>query len=396
MKLTRGMAISLIYVLVGFALLMAVFAYLSRDNLFRFLLDPRVPYQTYVPPKALDYSKPESWALPPPTDQSKSAANVFVVMPTTYWGGKDWNTNPDNKQANARLMRVDVPNWAGPFRAAGYVSSPKYRAASLYSFLTIRHDARYARKLAYGDVLHAFDQWYKQIDGKGPIVLVGVEQGGLDVLGLLQDRFADNPWYRERLAAAYVIDFAVPKDMLENSLSTIPLCHTPTSTHCLITYGAFTEKNTKEINRFRNRSMVWDENGRLQLTAGKVLSCVNPVLGSDSHDFAPARLHKGGAAATDLEWGVDPAPIPGQTSTQCVDGILIIDKPGSSSLRRKRSLGARFKPADFNLFYVDLSEDAKRRVDSLRTEFKEKGRLAPPFGESISLKESPINKVPDK
>lgn len=396
MKLPRGMAANIFYSMLAASILLSVFAFLSRDNLFRFLLDPRIPYQTYTPPPVLDYTKADSWALPPDKDETRHAANVFVVMPSTYWGGRQWNTDPKNKQADERLMRIYVPNWAGPFRAAGHVAVPKYRAASLYSFLTVRHDARYARAFAYGDVLRAFDEWYKEIGGDGPITLVGVGQGGLHVLGLLQDRFADNPWYRERLAAAYVIDYAVPKDVLENGLSTIPLCQTPTSTQCLVTYSAFTEKNTREINRFRNRSMVWDKNGRLQLTAGKVLACVNPVLGAASHDFAPARLHKGGAAATNLEWGVDPAPIPGQTSTQCVDGILIIDKPVSSSLRQQRSLGSRFKPKNYNLFYADLAEDSKRRVASLRTLFEEKGRLAPPFGESVELKESPINTVPDK
>lgn len=396
MKLPLGLAANIFYSMVAAIILMVVLTYSGRDSLFRFLHDPRVPFQAYTPPRALDYTDPHSWAFPPNQGESRHAANVFVVLPSTYWGGRDWNTDPDDKKANERLMRIDVPNWAGPFRTAGHVAVPRYRAASLYSFLTTRHDARSARAFAYGDVLRAFDEWYKEIGGDGPIILAGVGQGGLHVLGLLQDRFANNPWYRERLAAAYVINFAVPTDMLENSLSSIPLCKTPTSTHCLITYGAFTEKDTKEINRFRNRSQVWDKNGRLKSTAGKVLGCVNPVLGAATHDFAPPRLHKGGAAATNLEWGVDPAPIPGQTSTQCVDGILIVDKPRSSSLRRQRSFGARFKPPAFNLFYADLAEDAKQRVASLRTQFKENGRLAPPFGTSIELKESPINTVPDK
>jgi hypothetical protein len=380
--------------LTGFLVLGAGLAYAGRDNLFRFFLDPRIPYQTYLPPAAPDYSDPASWVRSPVGETKTDAAHIFVVTPTIYWGGEDWNTPITNEKANDRLLREMTPNWAGPFQTAGNVAVPKYRAASLYSFLTTRKDAKSARAFAYGDVLAAFDQFYTDIGGTGPIVLVGVEQGGLHVLGLLQDRFSD-PHMSERLAAAYVIDFAVPLDLFENGLTGLAPCATPDDSRCVVAYGNFTESDSKEITRFRTRSMVWDEKGRLQNTQGRALTCVNPVLGGAVLDFAPSRLHQGGAAASGLDWGVAPAPIPGQTSTQCADGILLVEKPRSKSLRKKLSLGARFKPAPFNLFYADLAKDAQNRIAGLRKRFDEEGRLAPPFGGVIELQDSPINKTPD-
>ncbi|MBL4617646.1 MAG: DUF3089 domain-containing protein [Robiginitomaculum sp.] len=379
---------------IGFITLVIAAAIAGQDNLFRFFLDPRVPYQTYTPPAQPDYNDPASWVLTPELKTDPKDTHIFVVTPTTYWGGKDWNTSLDDENSNDRLIREAVPNWAGPFRGAGHVAVPKYRAASLYSFLTTRHDARAARALAYGDVLSAFDKFISAIDSNGPIVLVGVEQGGLHVLGLLQDRFHDQHM-RERLAVAYVIDFAVPLDLFETGLKGLRVCKTPQSTQCVVTYNAFAEEDDLEITRFRERSMVWDQKGRLQNTLGRALACVNPVLGAAVNDFAPARLHLGGAAASGLDWGADPAPIPGQTSTQCEEGVLLVEPARSKSLRKKLSLGKRFKPDPFNLFYADLSRDVTNRIIALNFKFEAEGRLAPPFAGTVELRDSPINKTPD-
>lgn len=383
-----------LFSLSGLIILSILFAFAGRDNLFRFFLDPRVPFQTYLPPPAPDYLDLASWVRPPALEMDDADAHIFVVTPTIYWGGKHWNTPLSNEKANDRLLREAVPNWAGPFRFIGHVAVPKYRAASLYSFLTTRHDARAARALAYGDVLAAFDHFISKTDGNGPIVLAGIEQGGLHVLGLLQDRFND-PHMRERLAVVYVINFAVPLDLFEGGLQGLSACKTSNSNHCLVTFSAFTDDDIKEITRFRERSMVWDQRGRLQNTQGRALACVNPVLGGAVLDFAPSRLHLGGVAASGLDWSTEPAPIPGQTSTQCEEGVLRIERPRSSSLRKKFSFGKRFKPDPFNMFYADIAKDAAQRVQALNEKFAIEGRLAPPFGGTIELRESPINKTPD-
>lgn len=373
-----------------FLLLVGVFAFVSRDNLFRFVNDPRVPFQTYVPPVAADYDRKAAWVRAPvPTEDT----SIFVVTPTVYWGGRNWNTPLDAPKPLERLLRVAVPNWAALFANAGVVSIPFYRSASLFSFLTVRNDARDARKLAYRDVLRAFDAFIAQTKGDGPIILAGTEQGGLHVLGLLQDRFND-PYLRERLAVAYVLDFAVPLDLFETGLKGFSPCMDETDARCIVTYGAFQKTQTAEIKRFKERTMVWDEQGQLHETKGRTLTCVNPVLGAASTAFAPKSLHKGGVAATGLEWGTAPAPLPAQTSTQCVDGILMINRPQARSLRKSIGFGARFKPDPFNLFYIDLADDAQRRMANLKERFKAEGRLAPPFEDSLEILDSPIRGVP--
>jgi Protein of unknown function (DUF3089) len=373
-----------------FLVLVLTFAFVSQDNLFRFLNDPRTPFQTYTPPPAPDYADPASWAIAP---KKHDGTSVFVVTPTVYWGGKDWNTPLDAPRPLHRLWREAIPNWAGPFAGAGTVVIPLYRSASLFSFLTIRADAQDARKLAYEDVLKAFDAFIAQTDGTSPIILAGTEQGGLHVLGLLKDRFND-PYLRERLAAAYIVDFAVPLDLFDTTLTGLNPCESAEDSRCIITYGAFLPRDKAEIKRFTERTMVWDQTGRLRPTKDRPLACVNPVLGSTGPKLAPRRLHKGGVAATGLEWGTAPAPMAEQTSAQCVDGILRIERPKSKALRKHFGFGNTFKPDPFNLFYVDLAHDAKQRVANLNLRFKTQGRLAPPFENSLDILDSPIRGVP--
>ena len=390
----RTMIRRTLYGLLVLALLLALFAYFSRDNLFRYLNDPHVPFQTYTPPPAPDYSRPSAWAMPPKADESGDAVSIFVVTPTVYWGGKDWNMPLDAKAPLRRLWRVAIPNWAGPFQGLGTVVIPLYRSASLDSFLTIRDDARGARRLAFDDVLRAFDAFIARTGGSGPIILAGTEQGGLHVLGLLQERFAD-PYLRERLAAAYVIDFATPLDLFDGPLKGLAPCADARSARCVITYGDFQKRQKTEIRRFTDRSMVWNGRGGLSLTRGRPLACVNPVLGAATQALAPRSAHRGGVNATGLEWGVTPAPLPAQTSAQCTDGILLVDRPKSASLRRKPGFGNHFKPPPFNLFYADIAHDARQRLRNWRTVMQEDGRLAPPLGAPVEIRNSPVRKVPD-
>src|SRR6516165_988857 len=103
--------------------------------------------------------------------------------------------------------------------------------------------------------------------------------------------------------------------------------------------------------------MVWTTDGKLEETAGRALLCVNPILGTTAEDFTPKRTHLGGVNATGLGLDVQPAPLAAQTSAQCDDGVLLIDRPTSPSLRDPWTWGGRFKPRTAFLFYADARRD---------------------------------------
>ncbi len=375
--------------------LIGVLVFAFQDNLFRSAMDPRTPFQTTPAPLAPDYRDPSSWATRP-QEPSPTRAAVFLVHPTTFWGRSGWNAALSQERPTERLTSGVLAASAGPFQGLGDVWAPHYRQASLYSALTHRYDARRARALAYEDVARAFEVFVAEAHPDAAIVIAGYEQGGLHVLGLLQHALRNDALAR-RLAAAYVIDQATPIDLFEGSgpLTHLELCAQADEARCVVAWGAQRSANEDEIERFRQRSMVWNRAGRLEATVGRAVACWNPLLNAPSEDFAPARLHQGAVNASGLDLGVTPAPVAYQTSAQCQDGVLLVEAPTRRSLRPAWSWGRRFKPNAINLFYADLSRDFRARLNAHTALVTDESQRAPPLDGVITLGTSPIFKVPE-
>lgn len=352
----------------GLVALMAVAAFVFRDDILFKRLDPKIPYPLYEPPKALSYADPRAWALPPlnapRTPRDAVEAQVFFVHPTTYDGGAHWNAPFLNKQAERFLQGIVLPNYAGPFARVGHVSAPRYRQASLYAHRTLRDDAREARAFAYEDIRRAFRHWLAYGDRGGPIVIVGVEQGGLLVERLLREEIAPNPALRARLVAAYLIDSVAPRDRFLGP-GAIPACTAPRQTGCVVGWAEEPEFNPEASKRL-SRSMAWTDDGRLETLRTRPALCVNPVLGAETSAEAPARANRGAANATGLEWGARPAFLPRQVRAQCINGLLRTGEPRSSSLKRSGSWSDRKKIKPYNLFYADIEADAQARLAAWR------------------------------
>jgi hypothetical protein len=355
----RWLALTVLGVLIFLGLAGAVFF----DDLMRTALDPKAPFQTYRPPPPPDYALRSAWYLMPTRPETPEAdqpkADVFFVGPTTYDGGKDWNAPIDNARANQTFRRVMAPNYAGPFVRVGRIFAPKYRQASLYTLLTLREDARDARRFAYGDVVRAF-RYYLEHDNAGrPFVIVGVEQGGTLAARLLAEVVAPDEALRSRLAAAYLIATVVPADR-----PPIPPCLQRGQTGCLAAWAAAPSGDIDRAQMVLDRALVWN-GGELDNLGGRPALCFNPLLGAVTDDLAPARLHQGAANATGLEWGARPAFLGRQVSAQCKGGILHVSQPKSASLRPSGTWTDLRKAPGYNLFYLDLETDALARVSAL-------------------------------
>lgn len=391
----------------AFLVLLVAAAIGFQDNLFRHAMDPKAPFQTLTQPEAPDYAAAAAWVASP-AQPTPGRPAIFFVHPTTYWGGDAWNAAVDDPIAAERLETGALPNYAGAFAPLGDLWAPRYRQASLYASLTHRFDARLARALAYSDVRRAFATFLSETPADSPILLVGVEQGGLHVLGVLQDMLEAEP-LRSRLVAAYVIDQATPLDLFDQGLKHVEPCLEPAQTGCVVSWGAIEEERVPVIEDFRRRSMVWMGDGRLEPTEGRALLCVNPLTGSAAEDYIPARNNHGAVQATGLALGVEPAPLPGQTSAQCSDGVLLIDRPDSPSLRAGWRWGGRFMPRSAFLFYVDARRDAERRIAAFEgavapDETVEASAAPPPASSAagtlpplptVEVPPAPIHKVDD-
>jgi hypothetical protein len=348
------------FAVVGIALVLGVATGVFWGDLRRTALDPKVPFQTYKPPPAPDYSTRAAWALMPTDPDAPTAdppADVFFVGPTTYDGGKDWNAPIDQREADRLFRRLMAPNYAGPFVRVGRIFAPRYRQASLYSLLTLREDAREARRFAYGDVADGFRTYLAQYNHGRPFVLVGVEQGGALAARLLAEEIAAKPEVRARLAAAYLIETVVPADS-----PPIPPCVRKGQAGCLAAWASTSDGELEQARSLLDRALVWSPAGELESLSGRPALCFNPLLGATSDQPAPARLNLGAANATGLEWGARPAFMARQVSAKCAGGVLHVSQPKSASLKPTGSWEDRHRVPGYNMFYGDLEADAKARV----------------------------------
>jgi hypothetical protein len=292
---------------------------------------------------------------------SDPPVDVFFVGPTTYDGGRHWNAPIDEPKSDRQFREVMAPNYAGPFVRVGRIFAPRYRQASLYTQLTLREDAREARKFAYRDVAAAFRE-YLAHDSKGrPFIVVGVEQGGTLAARLIAQEIAPDPELRSRLVAAYLIETVVPQ-----ALAPLPPCERIEQAGCLAAWASVGVGEGDRARTLLDRALYWTPAGDLETIGGAPVLCFNPILGATTDASAPARLHDGAANATGLEWGARPAFMARQVSARCQGGVLYVGKPKSASLQRSGSWEDRRKVPGYNLFYADLEADAQARVEAWR------------------------------
>lgn len=354
---SRGLA----WALTGFMVFLVAAAFVWREDILRTGLDPKVPFQTYEPPAAPDYGQGSAWALEGVETDPAGPADIFFVHPTTYDGGEHWLGPVDDPRSAELLQQVMLPNYAGPFARVGRIYAPRYRQSSLYTQLTLRDDARDARAFAYRDVRAAFDHYLATWDRGRPLILAGTGQGAELVARLAEELIKEDPTFRDRLAAVYVMDAVVPAES-HGPNSELPACLSREQAGCLVAWAQVREDADDVARRRVERAQVWTERGSLMGLEGRHPLCVNPVLGAATTALAPARLSLGAANASGLEWGSRPPLISRQVETQCVDGILRHSLPRSPSLRPSGSWADRRKSPPYNLFYADIEADALARV----------------------------------
>jgi len=381
-------------VLLGGSLLLAAgLAVTFQDNITKFNLSPRTPYQTYTPPPPPAYGARGAWAIWP-SDRQAGVADIFYVHSTTYSARGNWNARLSAATADATLGRVAAPNEAGPFAPVGALYGPRYRQATLFASFKKNYDARAAHELAYRDIEQAFAHFLSEREGDRPIILVGYGQGGLHVLGLLQYHFAKNDELRRHLAAAYVIGYPTPKALFEDALKDIPPCASISDIRCVISYIDLEPGFEEERRRHRAWTLVWRAGKRLGVLEGDAHLCVNPLVWRETEQPVDRRYHLGAASATGLGLHDTPPAIAKAVDARCEDGVLSVTSPRQNFLRRRHWFGDQWRPQDFNLFFHDLTADARRRAENLSAILEEEARYLIPIDETVDLNVSPVNKVP--
>ncbi|MFN5271207.1 MAG: DUF3089 domain-containing protein [Hyphomonadaceae bacterium] len=354
--------------IISLNLLVGLTAYFMRDNLFRELIQPAVPFQVDEPPPVPDYSDAAAWAFRPQgANASLGKADIFIVHPTTAWSGNTgWNMDIADNVSRTRLETIALPNHAEPFAAGGPLWVPRYRQAVLFALLSQRDDSHEALNLAYEDVARAFETFQQARNPKRPFVLVGLGQGGLHVLRLLQEKGDLGPM----LAATYVIDQPVPTALFEGP-SAVPgfpkPCQSAKQARCFVSYTSLDGGDQRGARILKERSTIWTADKGYRAIGGGRFACVNPLTGAAPQSNAAPSTNRGSAAASGLERGTEPALLPGETGAICRNDLLWVEVNRPAALSRARfELGTFYKITGYNLFYAALSADVQARVNALK------------------------------
>lgn len=357
-KLAWGLAALL--VIAGIA------AYLNRDLLAMMAsfgrMKPDHPFAQEAPPPEPDYAQAANWAaLPDRADaadvvpegsqdsQASAPVDVFFVHPTTYYKPEHWNQPLTDAQTNAFTDEFVMKNQASAFNGCCRVYAPRYRQATVYSFLDEGSDGKAALALAYEDVERAFDHFIGNFSAGRPFILAGHSQGALHLRTLLERRITGTP-LAARLVAAYPIGFAFDRDEYARAVPDVPVCERAEQTGCSVTWNSVGPR----VRSFYDTSRS---------------VCVNPLtwrIDGDRADFAM----NPGAVTFSQGFGVDAVPVsraqpstePGAADAQCVEGMLRVSEI------RSRQFGARpmgrdnYHIYDFGLFYMSLRANAQARV----------------------------------
>jgi hypothetical protein len=328
-------------------------------------------------PPAPDYAQPDSWAawpgrpsgadsVPPGIEDSKlppePQADVFFIHPTTDLRPIIDNTAYDEPGiTRIRIERGVLRYQASAFNACCRIYAPRYRQATIGVFdHADEAQAQAPFELAYADVLRAFDYYLTHENRGRPFIVAGHSQGSLHALRLLEERIIGRALARQ-LVAAYVVGGRVPLDIERHGLS---LCRSAVQSGCVI--GWNTVKQSRDDRPREDRGFMW-LGDRYQRVAGSDFLCINPLdwrLGGS----APANLNRGALPAVPYR---DPltAVIPQLTGAACKGALLEVNIPplqrhGFSDML---TLVGSYHVFDYNLFYVNIRDNAKARVASFRS-----------------------------
>jgi hypothetical protein len=167
-----------------------------------------------------------------------------------------------------------------------------------------------------------------------PFIIAGHSQGARHGLKLVKD-LIDDTALREKLVAAYLIGWPVPKNAFDN----IPPCETPTQTGCVCSW----------------RTWLWGHSSKADEPPGSIL-VTNPLVWSTTETYASTELNEGSVLRKFEQ------VLPGIADAKVEGNILWTHKPkfpGSFFFRRKN-----YHIGDLNLYYINVRKNASARVEA--------------------------------
>jgi Protein of unknown function (DUF3089) len=312
----------------------------------------RSHYQFKSPDGKPDYSNLDYWAAHPwkldPSDSvpaplkneiRDSVADVFFLHPTTLTSVrqlKHKNADIDDDYLNAKTDYSTILFQASVFNQQCRVFSPRYRQAHIANFFS-KDSAKKEKAfdLAYEDLRNAFLYYLKTWNNGRPVIIASHSQGSLLGERLLKE-FFDNNALQNKLIAAYIIGWPVPKEYF----TSLKMCADSLQTGCICSW--------RTLRKGFLPSYLKKEKGNSYAT--------NPLNWTTTDEYASKKLNKGSVLTkfNSIYYHT--------TDAQISNGLLYVKKPKFpwSFFFFIRN----YHVADINLFYLNVRENIRQRISA--------------------------------
>ena len=302
-----------------------------------------------------DYSNLENWAAHPKkndsiidvfytTEKKNLKADVFYIYPTLLTDNKNdsWNSDTSDDKQNDIVKKIAIRYQASAWANAGKIYSPLYRQVHYRSFFEpyISNGGKKAGEIAYDDIRRAFIFYLQNFNEGRPIIIAGHSQGAYHCITILKE-FFDGQELQNQLVAAYIPGARV--DI--NEFKTIYPLKNPSDVKGYLSW------NTFRINKIPKKGkhpahFSWKKNQFV----------TNPIKWDESR-HASNNEHKG-------LFFYDQKIYPNAVNIIIYDGLLWSSVPKGIKGNLILKMIKNYHFGDVNLFWKDISENAKKRVDS--------------------------------
>jgi hypothetical protein len=288
--------------------------------------------------------------------QATASVDVFFVHPTTYFRPEHWNQPLGDKRTNNLTDQFVLKNQASVFNGCCRIFVPRYRQATIYSFMDSGSDGAAALDLAYEDVERAFDYFIANFSGERPFILAGHSQGSVHIRRLLERRITGTP-LAQRLVAAYPIGFPINVEEYAKAVPDVPVCATPEQTGCVVTWNSIGPKATSFGDATHNicvNPLSWRTDGKpasREANVGAVTFQSGRGDGITNLAEIPEELPQ---SAPVVEAGVADA--------RCMGGMLQIREIRSEHYGARPTGRDNYHIYDYSLFHMSIRKNAEERT----------------------------------
>ena len=306
-------------------------------------------------PAVPNYENLESWAAHPSkidsvidvfytTEKENLKADVFYIYPTLLTDNKNdsWNSNIKDPNQNNVVRNIAIRYQASAWANAGRIYSPLYRQVHYRSFYEpyTSNGGKKAGEIAYDDIRRAFIFYLEKFNQGRPIIIAGHSQGAYHCKTLLKE-FFDGKELQNQLVAAYIPGTRV--DI--NEFNTIHALKDPVDIKGYLSWNTF-RINKKPKKGKHPAHFSWKKNQFV----------TNPIKWDESRSGS-IEEHKG------LLF-YDQKIYPNSVDIVIYDGLLWSSVPKGINGSLLLKLIKNYHFGDVNLFWKDISENAKKRVES--------------------------------